>query len=171
MALTLLLLSPHASTSFPVSQLIGTKPWCEARIDYSAANEFIAAHYGKTRYFEKDRKTEPIYNAREGVQQHLPDEGTHYRPASLSECGFTLVQQEKPADTDWTDLNSIRETYLPRVRDALTDSIRSRRRIIQLVSRCYLLVPNTATRECGTNSARRTSIRDTKIGLRGNGPY
>ena len=119
MALTLLLLTPHASTSFPVSQLVGTKPWCEARIDYSAANEFIAAHYGKTRYFEKDRKTEPIYNAREGVQQHLQDEGTHYRPASLSECGFTLVQQEKPADTDWTDLNSIRETYLPRVRDAL----------------------------------------------------
>ena len=34
-------------------------------------------------------------------------------------CGFTLLQQEKPSDTDWTDLNSIRETYLPRVRDAL----------------------------------------------------
>lgn len=98
------------------------QPWCHAEIDYSAANEFIAAHYygcsttlRDNKYFDQDRAVEPIYNARELDEQH----------AFLPDCGFTLLQQQPaaaaatPPRVNWSDLDSIRESYLPTVREAL----------------------------------------------------
>ena len=99
--------------------------WCQAVIDYSAANEFIAAHYGlESRYFGRDRATEPILNAREGLMQLDDDDTSVVRTEpSLTNCGFQLVETSSPSNMiDWNDLKSIRESYLPVVREALASS-------------------------------------------------
>jgi len=107
-------------------------PWCHAEIDYSAANEFIAAHYGlleeEESYFGSDRVVEPIYNAREGLVVGATAEAERV-PPSLTNCGFQLVElgeDNEPETIQWDDLNSIRENYLPAVREAILSSYGNR---------------------------------------------
>ena len=111
-------------------------PWCHARIDFTAANEFIAAHYGRPndKYFpvhQQDHE-QPINNAREGFWD--PESGNLMEP-SLSQCGFQLVTTTAGAvpphtnDTknvllthqkvDWTNSTSIRQIYLPALEKAV----------------------------------------------------
>ena len=94
-------------------------PWCQAELDYSAANEYIHAHYGLSPYFPAVRRMEPVYNAREGV---FLDNGSR-RPASLSANGFALAVQDATngaaSITDWHDMSQIRRHYLPDLRRIL----------------------------------------------------
>lgn len=63
----------------------GLQLWAHAPIDYSAANEYVEAHYGIDNYFGvRGRTVEPIFNAREGVG---------IGGASLEGCGFQLVER------------------------------------------------------------------------------
>ena len=111
-------------------------PWCHARIDFTAANEFIAVHYGRPndKYFPVHQQDhgQPIYNAREGFWD--PESGNLMEP-SLSQCGFQLVTTTAGAvpphtnDTknvllthqkvDWTNSTSIRQIYLPALEKAV----------------------------------------------------
>lgn len=87
------------------------EPWAHCRIDYSAANEFIAAHYGKqVEYFASDLVEEPIFNARQGVDGHIP---------SMSGCGFILLDHRPTACSDFGDPEQVRAVYLDEVRQAL----------------------------------------------------
>lgn len=98
------------------------KPFCEATIDYSAANEYVEAHYGnlapRTPYFERSFKEEPIYDARQGVYD---DQSNCMKDTTIDSCGFTLLN--KPSRVkDWTSLAQIRYTYLPELQSILQET-------------------------------------------------
>lgn len=62
----------------------GLQLWAHAPIDYSAATDYVEAHYGIVNYFGvRGRIVEPIFNAREGVGNG---------GASLEGCGFQLIE-------------------------------------------------------------------------------
>jgi hypothetical protein len=90
------------------------KPFCSATIDYTAANEYVEAHYGNSSprvpYFGRSIQKEAIYDAREG-------------PATIDSCGFTLLNEASQVK-DWTKLSHIRETYLPQLRTILQETYR-----------------------------------------------
>ena len=81
------------------------KPFCLATIDYSAANEYVQAHYGTSArlpYFgHHSIQKEPIYDAREGV---FCNNQTLLEPATIDFCGFTLLNEPTQV-TDWTKLS------------------------------------------------------------------
>lgn len=140
----------------------------KAQLDYSAANEYVQAHYGcgekedsshttlqqqqediSSNYFDvphssSSKQWETVYNARMGVWQRRKaaastddsndNQSIHLVPASLDQCGFTLLEDKdstvesaaehkddsttsivvpEEASIDWTDLDSIRQRYLP----------------------------------------------------------
>ena len=100
------------------------KPSYEAEIDYSAANEYVEAHYGnlapRTPYFGQSVKKECIYDAREGVYD---DNVGSLEPPTIDFCGFTLL--EKPTTVaDWSDLSQIRDIYLPELQSLLQETYR-----------------------------------------------
>jgi len=122
----------HDGISFQVSTVKisktrchGHSPWREVEIDYSAANEYVDAHYGENSpsspYFHRcvtdsssdlsstsNRVVEPIFDARKGIYDH-DLEG--YRTASLPLCGFSLLNL--PSDvTDWNAIDQIQHVYL-----------------------------------------------------------
>lgn len=62
-------------------------PWTHTTVDYSAANEYCAAHYGIIDYFGAHRRVvEPVHDARRGIV------GDGARRASLEGCGFELAR-------------------------------------------------------------------------------
>ena len=86
------------------------RPWRTATVDYSAANEYIAAHYAHVHskdYFATSaaagQATEPIYDARLGVWD---DEAGAAVPASLASCGFEL-QPSPTSMTCWSDADAV----------------------------------------------------------------
>lgn len=100
--------------------------WCQAIIDYSAANEYVQAHYPDLRgllkpYFgNNSKRKEAVYNARLGV---LEPDGKKCNQASLSHCGFTLCSSEAVQSvSNWTDLAEIRTSFLPQVRCLIEDA-------------------------------------------------
>mmetsp|Transcript_4134 Transcript_4134/g.9379 ORF Transcript_4134/g.9379 Transcript_4134/m.9379 type:complete len:451 (-) Transcript_4134:749-2101(-) len=126
-------------------------PWQRAAsVDYSAVNEYVAAHYsylplpddsrcGATsttrstspcklhdgyKYFghtDADGKaTEEIYNARNG---YFDDDVGELVTPSLDQCGFQLVPSRAPAVTDWTSTDQIYELYLPKLKALLNDTL------------------------------------------------
>lgn len=101
--------------------------WRTAQIDYSAANEYVATHYSslyggsKERYFEAaTRASEPIYDGRLGIWD---DAAAASAPASLASCGFQLLQQSSAPGVCWDDGESVRSSYLPRLRQQLTAAV------------------------------------------------
>lgn len=119
------------------------KPWQrEAWIDYSAANEYMTAHYsqlhnnGKQHYFEHTlsssstldgKEIEEIYNARNGY--FYDDCGELVEPL-LEQCGFQLVNMKQneatlheSVVTDWTDMDQITKKFLPRLRTMIEDTL------------------------------------------------
>mmetsp|Transcript_20695 Transcript_20695/g.31633 ORF Transcript_20695/g.31633 Transcript_20695/m.31633 type:complete len:403 (+) Transcript_20695:223-1431(+) len=77
-------------------------PWARAKIDYSGANEYIAAHYyynstenfSDPYYFATGPVVEEnIFNARNGVRTHYCEHmSTALTDATLDSCGFALVE-------------------------------------------------------------------------------
>mmetsp|Transcript_41387 Transcript_41387/g.99707 ORF Transcript_41387/g.99707 Transcript_41387/m.99707 type:complete len:486 (-) Transcript_41387:797-2254(-) len=117
------------------------------RMDYSAANEYIRAHYGDQSprlplYFEQDESIETVYDARYGVhcinnisneeetnpliedtKKKKKEEKT---AASLKTCGFTLLSSAitREADddnADWNNLEWIQRNCLPQWREHLKE--------------------------------------------------
>ena len=99
------------------------RPWRTATVDYSAANEYIAAHYAhvhsKDYFATPGQATERIYDARLGVWD---DEAGAAVPASLARCGFEL-QPSPTSMTCWSDADAVRAVYLPQLRAQLTAAV------------------------------------------------
>ena len=99
------------------------RPWRTATVDYSAANEYIAAHYAhvhsKEYFASPSQASEPIYDGRLGVWD---DEAAAAVPASLASCGFAL-QPSPTSVTCWSDADAVRAVYLPQLRAQLTAAV------------------------------------------------
>ena len=89
-------------------------------MDYSAANEYIAAHYphvhSKEYFASIGQASEPIYDGRVGVWD---DDAVATVPASLASCGFAM-QPSPTSVTNWADADAVRSDYLPQLREQLT---------------------------------------------------
>ena len=131
------------------------QPWCEACIDYSAANEFIAAHYGvlhgqQNSYFAQDRAVERIYNARQILDP----------PASVPDCGFALLalqSLQQPPTVNWRDLHSIQANYLPQLREAILSVYEQDDVVTHVIFWCPTVrtdSTHTMTRLCGDETPR-----------------
>ena len=98
--------------------------WRTATIDYSAANEYVEAHYPRwhaSGYFTPSYSCQPIYNARHGVYD---DSLGALVPASLAGCGFALLRPGTEAKVaDWDDATEVRATYLPELRRLITEAV------------------------------------------------
>jgi hypothetical protein len=111
------LLGTCISAFNPVLKSLSIQPWCEAKIDYSAAKEYIDAHYGNQRtvYFAALQKLEPVFDARKGVYD---DKSESWRPATVESAGFTLMQAPTRT-TDWKNVSHVRDIYLPELQRIL----------------------------------------------------
>ena len=104
------------------------QPWHTATVDYSAANEYVSAHYPLLNgdgYFAKREPSgfvrEPIFNARQGI---FDDASGKLAPASLATCGFGLLSPCASASvSDWTDAAAVRSQYLPELRRLIIDAV------------------------------------------------
>jgi hypothetical protein len=120
---------------------IGDAYWGKAEIDYSAANEYIRAHYGeeaprKPNYFVHQSRIESIYDARQGVR--ITENVNGKSPATLKHCGFTLLssssyQKNDTMITDWNNLDQIQDLYLPQLQRLLTEIYETHGRTIRHV--------------------------------------
>ncbi|CAJ1938920.1 unnamed protein product [Cylindrotheca closterium] len=113
-------------------------------VDYSAANEYIRAHYGDQSprlplYFEQEESIETVHDARCGVpctttaaattttnkeNPLIGDDTTTNTVASLKTCGFTLVSPpaispEDVQQNNWNNLEWIQRNRLPQWRKSL----------------------------------------------------
>ena len=104
------------------------QPWHTATVDYSAANEYVSAHYPLLHaggYFVTREPTgfsrEPIFNARQGIYD---DASGKLAPASLASCGFGLLSPYASERlSDWTDAAAVRSKYLPELRRVITKAV------------------------------------------------
>lgn len=91
-----------------------------AKIDYSAMNEYVEAHYkhlaGRRPYFPCNSNKEPIYNARDGI---LTESGSLVR-ASLGNCGFQLVSAPSEVQDDSNDKEAVKNVYAHELQALLT---------------------------------------------------
>jgi hypothetical protein len=103
--------------------LVPNQPWCEAKIDYTAANEYIDAHYGnqRTQYFAASQKLEAVFDARIGVYD---DHSESWRSPTVESTGFTLIQAPTRT-TDWKNISHVRDTYLPELKRILETTFES----------------------------------------------
>jgi len=100
--------------------------FCKAKVDYSAANEYMSAHYGlyeNMKYFlprsgSSDCVMESIYNARSGVFDY---ESNALMKPSLDRCGFE-VRRAPTCIRDWENIDEIREKYLPELRKLISQA-------------------------------------------------
>ena len=83
-----------------------------AWIDYSAANEYVQAHYHKP-YFPVDGAHEPIFNARDKTD------------ATLTGNAFAVVHQPTVC-RDFSNLTEVREVYLPELETAIRQAYSDR---------------------------------------------
>lgn len=102
---------------FAPKKTSGPVLWRHATIDYSAANDYIQAHYQEeSRYFshvdESQQVQEPIYNARGGFWD---DSRQELVLPSLAKNGFCF-HSELPTTLDCTNVHQIQSTYLPQLR-------------------------------------------------------
>ena len=97
--------------------------WRTVKLDYSAANAFLATHYGRETYFPAATAEEPIFDGRRGV---FDDAQGVMHPATLGTCGFAL-HHSASAVTDWSDLEQLRRTYIPELREVLLEAFAPRR--------------------------------------------
>lgn len=99
-----------------------SNPIVRCKIDYSAANDYIDAHYRHSDYFATSAAEEPVYNARDGVLLDNPDKQEVLREPRLEQCGFQLCHHPVSGISDWTDLKQIQAHYLPSLRKILETS-------------------------------------------------
>jgi len=109
------------------SSLPADRPYGMAQVDYSAAAEYVDAHYGIHDYFGPSRNakaSEPIYDARAGFIEDVDDKGVVSQqrieyPASLETNGFGISNVSTDATVDYTDLNDVGNKYLKELRDVV----------------------------------------------------
>ena len=80
----------------------------QARMHYSAANEYIQAHYNISQYFPHNTCIETIHNGRR-IQDSY-----HNEREMLQENGLAIVASPMPATkVNWSERDSIQQNYLP----------------------------------------------------------
>ncbi len=114
------------------------EPWANAMIDYSGANEYFEAHYGRhpslqlstssAPYFYSDKSLEPIYNARELCMESEsissePSKATFssnneftevelsHHIKVLEKYGMTIVNSPTRV-IDWKNITQIEDVYI-----------------------------------------------------------
>uniref|UniRef100_A0A7R9W4L6 Uncharacterized protein n=1 Tax=Pseudictyota dubia TaxID=2749911 RepID=A0A7R9W4L6_9STRA len=86
--------------------------WGTAEIDFSAANEYVRAHYGqkysvdRPYFWASEKAVESVYDARRGV--YFVGSIDACEGATLESCGFALLSAPT-AVTDWSDMDEIRK--------------------------------------------------------------
>jgi hypothetical protein len=133
--------------------------WENAQIDYSAGNEYIAAHYGDSSdgggddssYFADNVKMERIYDARKTTNTTF---ATH---------GFTLLRygdsqefQTMLESVDWRNLSSIQTLYLPQVEDAIRNVVFRDTPVAHVMFWCPTLRTGAATDSSSTGTTSTT---------------
>lgn len=78
----------------------------KAKIDYSAANEYIHSHYNVSQYFERDCCIEEIHDGRRIQSLHCNER------EMLKDNGLAIVNSPISI-IDWTKKDSIQKHYLP----------------------------------------------------------
>ena len=91
-----------------------------ATIDYSAANEYIRAHYNQSNYFETHNDTSSIaehevYNGR--VLQS--SQYNNNAKEMLIDNGLAILQSPLLSMIDWSNMNDIQTSYLPKLESIL----------------------------------------------------
>ena len=82
--------------------------YTKARIDYSAVNNYIKAHYNISQYFDHDDCIETIYDGRR------KQEACRSERAMLKETGLAIVESLIPTcQMDWSESGSVQQHYLP----------------------------------------------------------
>ena len=91
-------------------------PLFKSAIDYSAANQYIEAHYTQynTPYFDSNLAEEPIFDGR------LLQARYQSFDAMLTSNGFAIVDSIVPMeDNDYTDTQAIEQNYIPELEKVL----------------------------------------------------
>ena len=115
------------------------QPWTVTKFDYSAANEYVKAHYGDKApsdpYFTPLQRggEEMVYNARHGVITYNDDDKdlNNYKAyslknATLSRNGFALCKHDSPTKiTDFHDLTMIKDVYIDELEQLLKKELNS----------------------------------------------
>jgi len=93
-----------------------------ATIDYSAANEYIRAHYNQSNYFATSTQDgassiveHQIYNGRV-LQSSQYNNNTK---EMLIDNGLAIIQSPLHNSIDWSNMNDIQSTYLPKLESIL----------------------------------------------------
>jgi hypothetical protein len=81
---------------------------CTTTVDYSTANEYVRAHYGESRRRPCiDFATDGHCNGRALQSSHDDERGM------MNEDGFAIIESPMIRELDWTDVDDIRDHYLP----------------------------------------------------------
>ena len=115
-----------SATTFKATSLSLGTPLGQARVDYSAANEYVEAHYGIENYFDIDGNNgvvkEDIYDARQGA--YNDHNGVLIKHPKLSDYGFELFENVRiPVDIDWSNPQQVNNKYIRQIRESLIPRI------------------------------------------------
>lgn len=123
--------------------IIASQAWRNlVPIDFSASNEFMAAHYrhlgyddSKNRYLkfigdagqEQGQALLDVFNAREGFHKRGTNGMLHLEEPCLDGTGFELsnILFDHSVDIDWTNKEQVGTQYLPKLREIITKSLSS----------------------------------------------
>jgi len=93
----------------------------KANIDYSAANEYIRAHYNQSQYFHQTKNglplMEQIYDGR------ILQSGYRDERAMLDENGLAIIRSPLSASVKWNELEGVQDCYVPELEKILRDTI------------------------------------------------
>mmetsp|Transcript_8194 Transcript_8194/g.11791 ORF Transcript_8194/g.11791 Transcript_8194/m.11791 type:complete len:383 (-) Transcript_8194:208-1356(-) len=82
--------------------------YTQAKIDYSAANEYIHAHYSISQYFPHNDCIEAIHDGRRLQESY------HNEREMLKDNGLAIVASPMPTTPiNWSERDSIQQYYLP----------------------------------------------------------
>ena len=102
------IIAMQSSQCFGASRSNSDAVCAQARVHYSAANEYIQAHYNISQYFTHNDCIETIHNGRR-IQESF-----HNEREMLKENGLAIVASPMPATkVNWSERDSIQQTYLP----------------------------------------------------------
>jgi hypothetical protein len=98
---------------------------CTATFDFSAANEYANAQYNILQYFDYSNDIasaidHPIYDGRVLQSKYYDDERE-----MLDENGLVIIKSPTRMQTidDWSNVNNVRESYLPELERILVQSL------------------------------------------------
>ena len=89
--------------------------WAEGVIDYSAANEYVRAHYNQSQYFDYARSSvEHQFHDGRILQSNYHDERE-----MLNDNGLAIIDSPITKEPKWSDLKDIQSSYLPQLAEIL----------------------------------------------------